>query len=55
MHLLNAPIYFAKYKKEESEVKTLMELMRGRVAEMRATEEKKCKHEECNIRKLLWR
>ena len=27
MHLQNAPIYYAKYKKEESEIKALMELI----------------------------
>ena len=41
MHLQNAPIYYAKYKKEESEVIAVMELIKvGGVAEVKATEEK---------------
>ena len=44
MHLQNAPIYYAKYKNEESEVKAMMELKEG-VAEVTATEEKN-EHEE---------
>ena len=35
----NAPIYYAKYKKEESKVKALMELIKG-VAVVTATQEK---------------
>ena len=37
MYLQNAPIYYDKYKKEESEIKALMELIKG-VAEVTATE-----------------
>ena len=33
MHLQNQPIYCAKYKKEEREVKALIELIKERVAE----------------------
>ena len=41
MHLQNAPIYYDKYKKKESEVKALMELIKEEgVAEVTATEEK---------------
>ena len=39
MYLQNAPIYYDKYKKEESEIKALMELIKG-VAEVTATEKK---------------
>ena len=39
MHLQNAPMYYAKYKKEESEVKALMELIKGGVADVTAIEE----------------
>ena len=41
-------------KKEKSEVKALMELIKA-VAEVTATEEKICEHEESNIGTLLWR
>ena len=42
MHLLNTPLYYAKYKKEESKVKALMELIiikRG-VTRVTATEKR---------------
>ena len=41
MHLQNAPIYYAKYKKQESKVNALMELIKGGVAKVTATEERK--------------
>ena len=41
MHLQNTSIYYAKYKKEESEVKALMDLTKEEgVAEVTATVEK---------------
>ena len=41
MHLQNAPIYYAKYKKEESKLKALMDLIKEEgVTEVTATEEK---------------
>ena len=41
MHLQNAPIYYAKYKKQESEVKALMKLKKEEgLAEITATKEK---------------
>ena len=40
MHLQNAPIYYAKYKNEESEVKELIKLIKRGVAKVSATEEK---------------
>ena len=41
MHLQNAPLYYAKYKKEESEVKALIELLKEEgMAEVTASEEK---------------
>ena len=43
MHLQNKPIYYAKYKKEKSEVKALIELIKERVVEVKATEEKNVK------------
>ena len=42
MNLQNAPIYYTKYKNEESKVKELLELIKG-VAELTAT--KKREHE----------
>ena len=40
MHLQNAPIYYAKDKKEEREVKAVIELLKGGgVAEITAPEE----------------
>ena len=45
----NAPIYNAKYKKEESEVKALMELIKERVVKVTEHEE------ECYIGTLLRR
>ena len=41
MHLLNTPIYYAKYKKEKSQVKALVELIKYGVAEVTTREEKK--------------
>ena len=56
MYLLNVPIYYAKYKNEDSKIKALMKLIKEGVAEVTATEEKKHEHEkECNIGTLLRR
>ena len=41
IYLQNIPIYYAKYKKEESKIKALMELIKEeRVTEVKVTEEK---------------
>ena len=54
MHLKNTPIYYAKYKKKESEVKALMEQVKEeKVAEVTAIKEKKCEHEKCKIGTFL--
>ena len=37
MHPQNTPIYYTKFKKEESEIKALMELIKEGVAEVTAT------------------
>ena len=56
MHLQNAPIYYAKYKKEEIEVKALMLLIKeGGVPEVTTKEVNIHEHEECNIGTLLRR
>ena len=39
MHQQNTPMYYAKYKKEENNIKALMELIKG-VAVVTITEEK---------------
>ena len=47
MYLQNAQIYYAKYKKEEIEVKALMELIKEGVAEVKKMKMRSVTLEHC--------